>query len=243
MNTMITQLWANTKSPSELFSSSNTATVSFQSAAPYLYTAVGIVGLTLNMFVMFILATGPTLKKRMENSLLFNQSLCDGAASLFLMLNLTNNLITSFSGIWGEIMCKFWIPASPLWAALQASVCNHIVITIERYLEIVHPIFYKRNQSRRLVWAMVLFPWIFCIIPVIPFLAFKNGISQGKCIAGSSWPNLTAMKANGIVSLCIKYIIPLVVFIFCYTRMIFKLKKVNPATSSTLPSTSKGVSV
>jgi hypothetical protein len=49
----------------------------FQKSIPYVYTTVGFVGMTTNLFVMVVIAKSVPLKKRIENGLIFNQSLID----------------------------------------------------------------------------------------------------------------------------------------------------------------------
>jgi hypothetical protein len=203
------------------------STLSFQAAMPYVYTMVGFVGMATNLFVVLVIATSSTLKKRLENSLIFNQSLLDFLSGLFLVLTLTTSrTYIYFSGPFGEVICRIWMSSYPLWTTLQASIFGVVVMTVERYLEVVHPIFYKVNRSRRTVWIMVLTPWILAVLTSIHSVVFRNGVTDaGTCIPGTAWPNAQAMLANGISALFLKYGIPLPIFIYCYTRMFFALKK------------------
>jgi hypothetical protein len=73
-----------------------------------------------------------------------------------------------------------------------------VVITIERYLEIVHPITYKAKRGIKVVWIMVLIPWILAVVVSVHVIVFKNGVStSGLCVPGTAWPNYNAMLANG----------------------------------------------
>jgi hypothetical protein len=120
-----------------------TFSITFAAVAPYIYTFVGLVGIAANTFVAVVIATSPSLRKRIENSLLFNQSLIDGVAGLLLVANLTASLpMTQTGGFW-DFVCRYWMSGTPLFAALQASIFNLVIITIERYFEIVHPIVHK----------------------------------------------------------------------------------------------------
>ena len=204
---------------------------SFQIAAPYIYTIVGFVGMATNFLVAAIIATSVTMKKRQENNLLLNQSVIDGVSGFFLVLNLTINLNTAYVGVWGDLICRYWVSATPLWSALQASICNIVVITVERYFEIVHPLFHKRHKNRYFVWIMVIFPWLFGAASTVHIAVYKSGISHGVCLSSNNWPNNTAMMANGIFSLCAKYFVPLVIFIYCYSRMIAILKRRSTAVA------------
>jgi hypothetical protein len=119
------------------------SSITFAAISKYIYTFVGLVGIAANTFVAVVIATSPSLRKRIENSLLFNQSLIDGVAGLLLVANFTTSLpMTQTGGFW-DFVCRYWMSGTPLFAALQASIFNLIIITIERYFEIVHPIVHK----------------------------------------------------------------------------------------------------
>jgi hypothetical protein len=138
MTSLQSQVTGST-SPAPLAASS----ITFATVSPYIYTFVGLVGIAANTFVAVVIATSPTLKKRIENSLLFNQSLIDGVTGLLLVANLTTSLpMTQTGGFW-DFVCRYWMSGTPLFAALQASIFNLVIITIERYFEIVHPIVHK----------------------------------------------------------------------------------------------------
>lgn len=195
---------------------------------PYVYTIVGFIGMTTNLFVLVIIATSQSLKKRLENGLIFNQSLLDCLSGLFLVLILTTKQQPGvyYSGIWGEIVCRVWMGQFALWTTLQASIFSLLVITVERYLEVVHPIFYKVNRGRRVVWIMALSPWVLALAVSIHVVVLRNGVSSnGECQRGIAWPSAAAMTANGVISLCLKFFIPVPVFIYCYTRMFLALKR------------------
>lgn len=122
---------------------SGTSSVTFAAFAPYIYAVVGLVGIATNMFVAVVIVTSPSLRKRIENSLLFNQSLIDSVTGLLLVANLTASFpVTQTGGFW-DFVCRFWMSGTPLFAALQASIFNLVIITIERYVAIVHPAVHK----------------------------------------------------------------------------------------------------
>ena len=196
----------------------------FHLAAPYIYTFIGCLGLTTNIPVAVIIKITPVLNKRIENRLIVHQAVIDSIIGLLLMLNLTSDLIKDYTGFWGGFLCKFWVSSTPLWIALQISICNLLVITLERYLEIVHNHFYRRYHLRRFAWVMILAPWLFALLSSLPFILFKNKVIDGQCIYGSAWPSIIVTRISIILNFCEKYLIPLIVFIYCYTNMILTLR-------------------
>jgi hypothetical protein len=198
----------------------------FQVVAPYIYTVIGIVGLMSNVAVAYILKTSTVLNKRLENRLLFHQSFIDGLTGLFLALNMTSDLITDYTGLLGFLACKFWVSSTLLWIALQASICNLVVITIDRYMEVVYKNVH-RTCSAQVGTRASLFalPWAFAIASSLPFVLMKNSVVDRKCVYGGGWPSQWAMRLSITLNVCDKYVVPLLVYLFCYARMVIILKR------------------
>lgn len=117
-----------------------TATSSFNAANPYIYAIVGFMVTITNLSVVVVMATSKKLKKRFENNLILNQALIDMVTGLLLMLNQTATIPISQSGWFFQFLCRYWSSSTPLWCAAQASVTNLVIITLERYFEIVYPL-------------------------------------------------------------------------------------------------------
>lgn len=45
--------------------------------------------------------------------------------------------------IFDQFLCRFWFGELPLWAAILSSRYHVLLMTIERYLAIVHPVKHK----------------------------------------------------------------------------------------------------
>ena len=198
----------------------------FNTISPYMYTIFGFVGIIGNLFVAVIFATSVQLKKRKENILLFHQSIIDSITGVMLILSFATKLThVTYTGLLGNFICKYWMSATPLWTALQASICNLVIITLERYVEIVHPAFHKNYFNRRLLWISIAFSWIFASGMSVMFVVFKNGVRNGLCQNRIDWPSEAMMKFNIIFNLVAKYLLPLIIFIHCYIRMIVNLRR------------------
>ena len=198
----------------------------FNAVLPFMYAIVGLVGIMGNLFVAVIFATSIQLKKRKENILLFHQSIVDSINGVMLILSFATKLThVTYTGLLGNFICKYWMSATPLWTALQASICNLVIITLERYAEIVHPAFHKNYFNRRLLWISIAFSWIFASGMSVMFIIFKNGVHNGFCQNRVDWPSMAMMKFNIIFNLVVKYFLPLTIFVYCYTRMIVNLRR------------------
>ena len=198
----------------------------FNILSPYLYAIVGFIGIINNLFVAVIFATSIQLKKRVENILLFHQSVIDSVTGLMLILSFTTSITQiAYTGLIGDFICKYWMSSTPLWTALQASICNLVIITVERYVEVVHPIFHQNYRNRWLVWITIASTWVFASSTSILFVLYKNGIRNGLCLYGVDWPNVAVMKFSMMFNLFVKYLLPLATFIYCYLRMIVTINR------------------
>jgi len=52
------------------------------------------------------------------------------------------------SGLLGYWLCMLLVSENLMWFAIEASVINLSVITVERYVKVVHPI-WSKNKLRR----------------------------------------------------------------------------------------------
>ena len=74
------------------------------------------------------------------------------------------------SGARGDLLCRFWLTRWPLWSILMSSTYNLLMITLERYWQIVHPIHHKIHFSKKKLIGSLVFAWL---IGPLYNLAFK----------------------------------------------------------------------
>ena len=115
-----------------------------------LFALMGFMCIVNNAIVVYIIIKSSKLQKKLVNSLLFNQCLIDIATNLCLILKITIITNISYSGLWGNLICRWWTTPIIVWCFLQASVCNLGISTVERYFTIVHHIFHRNHQSKSL---------------------------------------------------------------------------------------------
>jgi hypothetical protein len=79
------------------------------------------------------------------NVLIVNQSCIDTLAALLLILVYATpkKMILDSNRVVDVLYCRLWYNRVLLWAAMFASSGGLMIITIERYLAVLHPIVYK----------------------------------------------------------------------------------------------------
>ena len=197
-----------------------------------LYILCGCVGFVSNSFVIVVIFTYTAMRKQLTNLLIIHQSLADAIASVVVIFSVTiSDKGYSLYGLSGLVICRIWYSKFLLWGALTVSTLNLLAITIERFLCITKPIWYKNNFSRKHVYIICSVIWVAgmakqSIISVLP-----AGVNEAnKCNFYYYWPSPEFQKWVGVVNIFLKYFIPLVIMSYCYIRMAAVLKaRVKPS--------------
>ncbi|XP_029012769.1 trace amine-associated receptor 13c-like [Betta splendens] len=145
------------------------------------------------------------------NLLLLSLAVCDFLVGLLVMP--FQILFAEPCWLLGDLMCFFcnvvtFIPVS-------ASVVNMVLISVERFVAICHPLSYSNIVTENRVRISVLLCWIYSVL--YNFLILSDNLKQpgsfnscyGQCV----------ISVNGAVDLVISFIIPISVIIFLYARV------------------------
>ncbi|XP_025111045.1 LOW QUALITY PROTEIN: histamine H3 receptor-like [Pomacea canaliculata] len=163
---------------------SSTGTPVDSNAAPFSPTATVVVGLLTSLmalltivgngFTLVVFALSRSLRK-FGHFFVINLAIADLAIGVLAMPPGIHYLLT---GTWqgGHAFCKFWL----IWdyvttAASSLCIC---VISIDRYLLVVHPLLYRRIQSKSLQVIMLAIPWGVVLLLYVP------SILCGSCRSG-----------------------------------------------------------
>jgi len=104
---------------------------------------IGIVGTVQNAVIIYALVASKQHKKQV---LIFHQNVLDFLTSFFVVIIYSVNLSSiSFSGPVGYWFCVLIINENVVWFPSSCAVINLGMITIERYLKIVHPVSSKNK--------------------------------------------------------------------------------------------------
>ena len=114
------------------------------------------------------------------------------------------------TGIWpmGHGMCLFWLVVDYITPA--ASAINIFIISLDRYIQVAHPLWARNNQTTMLLVVFILTPWI------IPTLYFVPAICLWEVTKGRMIPDgecFLPYNDNVIVlsiGACIEFVFPFV---------------------------------
>ena len=110
---------------------------------------IGSVGIFVNGWALVVIFRFTNIWKKINFYLLVNQIAIDFVACLLIaaqflsildgdpMMSIFNKRSTN------DALCRWWYTKGFMWAAINSSNCNIVLLTLERYLKILHPIVYN----------------------------------------------------------------------------------------------------
>ncbi|XP_071489410.1 galanin receptor 2a-like [Diadema antillarum] len=192
-------------------------------ATTIIYITFGLLGIGGNGLVLLVIAKVRELRD-ITNILIANQSLIDFTSSVLLIASyivplppLPNDVALA------RFICAFWYTQYPYWATYAASVINLTILTLERYLAIVHPIHYRRRALSRPARVCILFPWLSGFV----YMSYHFKISkvEDEVCYRFLWKSDTMQRAVGIATFVILFLCPLVLMALMYVPILWVLRK------------------
>ncbi|XP_033127476.1 histamine H2 receptor-like [Anneissia japonica] len=190
-----------------------------------IYSIVGTIGCSTNGFAIFILFQ---LQNRFSttNLLITNQCIIDFVTSLMsLCLFLDPNIMTHLpeSKAAAEFVCKFWSSKYIFWSSTFTSTANLVVLTVDRYFAVMHPLKYNMLKEKvRMKVLFLLIPWM-CGFGFILLWLAAHTVKDGVCI--QSWPSVEYQKAFGLLNGVYILVIPISVMVFVYFNIFRALRQ------------------
>ncbi|XP_014663613.1 PREDICTED: alpha-1A adrenergic receptor-like [Priapulus caudatus] len=115
--------------------------------------------------------------------------------------------------VFGSALCVFWTAFDVL--VCTASICNLVVISLDRYLAISRPMSYHKWNTKRCAAMMITCVWVLatviCITPLFGFGVREQGI-RNQCL-------LTGGVGYVIFSAAGSFFVPLCGILFMYYRI------------------------
>ena len=109
---------------------------------------VGMIGVLVNGWALVVIFRFTNIWKKINYYLLVNQIAIDFVACLLIaaqffsildgdpMMSIFNKRLTN------DALCRLWYTKSFMWAVINSSNCNVVLLTLERYLKILYPLAY-----------------------------------------------------------------------------------------------------
>jgi len=184
---------------------------------------IGVIGTAANGFVLYALVASKQHKKHV---LIFHQNVLDLFACISLVLTYSVKLCNIYlAGSTGYWLCMLFVGDKVIWLVSYCSVINLAIISIERYLKVVHPVWSKKNLHPWMIYSAMAFAWIGPVVDQIVVVAFSNiTVMYGYCFAVMVTKNKTEI-VYAVWYFLSRYVIILLIFIFCYGRILVAVRR------------------
>ncbi|XP_072163962.1 bombesin receptor subtype-3-like [Diadema setosum] len=197
------------------------ATSSLFDPTTTMYVAFGVFGVLDNGLVLIVIARVKDLQDA-TNLLIANQSLIDLLTALFLLaIPLTSGTFPTNNPLLDRLMCKVWLTWYPFWALIAASGANLVVITVERFYAISHPIRYRQSVGVKRIPLLASVPWIYGIASDAHVFLWAT-VKERTCVIDMS--NAVISQAVGIATFVFNFLGPSCSMAVLYALIAKKLR-------------------
>jgi len=188
---------------------------------------IAVVGCLANAYVLLALLLSKNSRASNVNIFITHQTILDLTSCAFLFMSLVLETVdyAETDSSLALFVCWFFGAHAITTTAGNASVGGLMIITIERYVKIVHSVAYRNHYRPWMTRCGVIFPWIFGISTgFIPIVATSK-VVRGSCNKNRYYMNDWSRKAWGIAKFLLLYLGPLFVFIFGYWKILMVIRR------------------
>jgi len=194
---------------------------------------IGIVGTATNALIIYAMIASKQHKKHV---LIFNQNVLDCVSCVLMIITYSLKLSNIYvSGTIGYLLCALVLSEGLISSALVGSVINLAAITVERYLKIVHSAWSQNHLRNWMTYTAMAFSWLTGIIYNVvlvssSYLSAGMELPSAAVIGGACYGYTTSESETGslvpiIGGFILFYLNVLLIFIFCYWRILIVIRR------------------
>jgi len=183
---------------------------------------IGVVGMAGNALILYALVAS---KQHKKHALIVNQNALDFFSSFFLVviyaIQLGNIYLTGSPGYW---LCITLLSELPIWWTTNGSMINLAIITIDRYLKVVHAVWSRKWLRPWVVYSATAVPWFLGLVYNTATVLYTSAVINGECHSYEFFESYEINLGLLIFYISFYYFIVLALFIFCYGKILVKIR-------------------
>ncbi|XP_053308142.1 chemerin-like receptor 1 [Spea bombifrons] len=202
-----------------------------------IYTVAFLLGTAGNGLVIWI--AGFRMKKTVNVVWFLNLAIADFIFTFFLPLSIVYAAM-GFHWPFGTFMCK--LNSAVAFLNLFASIFILTVISLDRWISVVFPVWAQNNRTPRLAYVVILIVWVLAVCFSLTYFIFRDTdqFEDGTIGCYNKFHDeyndlfLLRHRATVITRFIVGFFIPFTVIIACYSVIASRLYR-NRMTTSTKP--------
>ncbi|XP_029695140.1 chemokine-like receptor 1 [Takifugu rubripes] len=222
---------------SEDLNSSNNLKWSLNTMSLIVYSLAFVLGVPGNGVVIWV--TGFKMKKTVNTVWFLNLAVADFLFTVFLPLNITYTAM-DFHWPFGKFMCK--LSSGMCFLNMFASVYILVVISVDRCVSVVLPVWAQNHRSVRKASCVSLAVWVLALILSMPYFIFRdtapsyfsediiNCFNNYALSDDYETPSVNQLRqfrhqAMTITRFLLGFVVPFTVIVSCYAVIIHRLRR------------------
>jgi len=139
-------------------------------------------------------------KQHRKQVMIFNQNALDLFSSILLVVTYGAKLapipLNDLVGYW---LCMWLLSENILWCGILASKVNLMVVTIERYLKVVHRLLSKKVLQPWVLLSASAFSWVSGFALSIGITLSTTRVVNGVCISYVFWSSPVSIRHRSLL--------------------------------------------
>ena len=185
-----------------------------------LYLATFVFGLVGNSLTILVLIGGKKIKN-VASCFILNLAIADDLFVICLPFTAYSTFVRNW--VFGSIVCKM---LNAFWSInLYASIYIMTLMSVDRYLAVVHPLKSIRYRTSRNVFIVCVVIWTSCFVISTPLWMYSEVSSNNQSVRCSiHWPDTTKLEHLWfwtMFELCLCFVLPIIVMTVCYSRLLY----------------------
>ena len=161
---------------------------------------IGVLGTAANALILYAMVVSKQHKKQM---LIFNLNALDLFSSICLIVTyaarLCNIPLVGSQGYW---LCMWFLSENILWCGILGAKFNILLVTIERYVKVVHRTYSKKILRKWVIYSAVSFSWIGGFALSLGITMTTTDLIDGVCLAYVFWSSRESQLKYPRVTSC-----------------------------------------